>query len=67
MILSIFKEDNVFSMTVNLPYDPPVNTNIDYYKNFFPFVSVAIEVVHTGICYEKRSQCLPYKSEHQAW
>ena len=25
-IFSIFKEDNVFSMTVNLPYDSPMNT-----------------------------------------
>ena len=26
--ISIFKEDNVFSMTVNLPYGPPMNTDI---------------------------------------
>ena len=25
MIISILKEDNVFSMTANLPYSPPVN------------------------------------------
>ena len=35
--LSILKEDNVFSMTANLPYGPPVNTDIDYYQTFFPF------------------------------
>ena len=33
-LLSIFKEDNVFSMTANLPYDPPVNTDIDYNETF---------------------------------
>ena len=38
MILSIFKEDNVFSMTANLPYDPPVNTDSDYYETFSFFL-----------------------------
>ena len=33
----IFKEDNVFSMTANLPYDPPVNIDIDYHRNFSDF------------------------------
>ena len=32
---SIFKEDNVFSMTASLPYGPPVNTDIDYYQTLF--------------------------------
>ena len=29
VIISIFKEDNVFSMNANLPYGPPLNTGID--------------------------------------
>ena len=36
---------NVFSMTANLPYGPPVNTDIDYYQTFFLFVSVAMLVL----------------------
>ena len=35
IIISIFKEDKVFSMTANLPHGPPVNTDIDYYQTFF--------------------------------
>ena len=34
-IISIFKEDNVFSITASLPYGTPVNTDIDYYRTFF--------------------------------
>ena len=34
IIVSIIKEDNVFSMTANLPYGPLVNTDIDYYRTF---------------------------------
>ena len=30
IIISIFKEDNVLSMTVSLPYGPPMIT--DYYR-----------------------------------
>ena len=30
IIISIFKEDNVFSIIASLPYGPPVNTDIDY-------------------------------------
>ena len=49
IIISIFKEDNVFSITASLPYGPPVNTDIDYYRTFFPdlfiFASVARLVV----------------------
>ena len=37
IIISIFKEDNVFSITASLPYGPPVNTDIDYYRTFFFF------------------------------
>ena len=49
IIISIFKEDNVFSITASLPYGPPVNTDIDYYRTFFSdlfiFASVARLVV----------------------
>ena len=38
IIISIFKEDNVFSITASLPYGPPVNTDIDYYRTFFGLV-----------------------------
>ena len=45
IIISIFKEDNVFSMTANFPYSPRVNADIEYYRTFFGlffiFVSVA--------------------------
>ena len=48
IIISIFKEDNVFSITASLPHGPPVNTYIDYYRTFFGlvyFCSVAMLVV----------------------
>ena len=35
IIISIFKKDNVFSMTANLPYGPPLNTDIDLLSVFF--------------------------------
>ena len=38
IIISIFKEDNVFSITASLAYGPPVNTDIDYYRTFFGLV-----------------------------
>ena len=34
IIISIFKEDNVFSIIASLPYGPPVNTDINYYLTF---------------------------------
>ena len=34
IIISIFKEDHVFSIITSLPYGPPVNTDIDYYRTF---------------------------------
>ena len=40
IIISMFKEDNVFSMTANLPYGPPMNT--DFFK--YCDVSCAISV-----------------------
>ena len=39
IIISIFKEDNVFSITASLPYGPPVNTDTDYYQTFFGLVN----------------------------
>ena len=45
MIISIFKEDSVFSITAILPYGPPVNTDIDCYQTFSFFVNVAMLVV----------------------
>ena len=32
IIISIFKEDNVFNIITSLPYGPPMNTDIDYYR-----------------------------------
>ena len=40
IIISIFKEDNVFSIIASLPYGPPVNTDIDYYRTFSDFFYV---------------------------
>ena len=52
-IISIFKEDNIFSIIARLPYGPPVNTDIDYYQTFFIFVSVAMLVVQYLLGEEK--------------
>ena len=35
MIISIFKEDNILSMTINLPYSPPMHTDNDHNQIFF--------------------------------
>ena len=53
IIISIFKEDNLFSIIASLPYGPPVNTDIDYYRTFFMFVSVAMLVVRYLLGEEK--------------
>ena len=56
IIISIFKEDNVFSMTANHPYGPPVNTDTDYYQTFFGlfiFISVAKLIVRYLLGKEK--------------
>ena len=45
IIISIFKEDNVFSMTASLPYGPPVNTDIDYFRTFFRLVYFVAKLV----------------------
>ena len=68
IIISILKEDNIFSTTASLPYGPPVNTDIDYYWTFFGLVYFCkcCEVSCVIFCQEKRSQCLPYNAEHQA-
>ena len=63
IIISIFKEDNVFSMIARLPYSPPVNTDIDYYRAFFGllfFVSVAMLVVRHLLGEEKPVLALYY-------
>ena len=60
IIISIFKEDNVFSIIASLPYGP-VNTYIDYYRNFsdfFMFVSVAMLVVRYLLGEEKPALAL---------
>ena len=61
IIISIFKEDNVFSIIASLPYGPPVNTDIDYYRNFsdfFMFVSVSMLVVRYLLGEEKPALAL---------
>ena len=35
IIISIFKEDNVFSMTAKIPYGSLMNTDNDCYQTFF--------------------------------
>ena len=37
IIISIFWEDNEFSMNASLPFGPPINTDIDYYQAFSLF------------------------------
>ena len=61
ILISIFKEDNVFSIIASLPYGPPVNTDIDYYRNFSDFfmsVSVAMLVVRYLLGEEKPALAL---------
>ena len=61
IIISIFKEDNVFSIIASLPYGHTVNTDIDYYRNFsdfFMFVSVAMLVVRYLLGEEKPALAL---------
>ena len=38
IIISIFKEDNEFSMNASLPFGPPINTDIDYYQAYFIYL-----------------------------
>ena len=68
IIISIFKEDNVFSITASLPYGPPVNTDIDYYRtfsDFFIFASVARLVVRYFDRRREASACLIILSTKQ--
>ena len=69
IIISIFKEDNVFSITTSLPYGPPVNTDIDYYQIFFGlvyfFASVARLVVRYFVRRREASACLIMLSTKQ--
>ena len=37
IIISIVKEDNVFSMTANLPYGPPLNMQTVFFPTFSVF------------------------------
>ena len=34
IIISIFEEDRVYTMTANLPYGPPVNIDNNYFQTF---------------------------------
>ena len=70
IIISIFKEDNVFSITASLPYGPPVNTDTDYYQTFFfsdllIFASVARLVVRHFVRRKEASACLIMLSTKQ--
>ena len=68
IIISIFKEDNVFSITAILPYGPPVNTDIDYYRTFFGlvyFCSVVRLVVRYFVRRREASACLIMLSTKQ--
>ena len=68
IIISIFKEDNVFSITASLPYGPPVNTDIDYYRTFSDlliFASVARPVVRYFVRSREASACLIMLSTKQ--
>ena len=51
IIISIFNEDNVFSITANLPYGPPVNTDIDDYRTFFGIVYIFASVAKLVVRY----------------
>ena len=65
IIISIFKEDNVFSITASLPYGPPVNTDIDYYRTFFGFVYFCKCGARLVVRYFVRRTCLIMLSTKQ--
>ena len=44
IIITIFKEDNIYSMTANLPLGPTMNTDTDYYQTFFSGFSFVVSV-----------------------
>ena len=64
-LISIFKDDNVLSMTANLQYGPPVNKDIDYYRTFFIFVSVAKLFVQYFVRKREAIFCLKMLSAKQ--
>ena len=45
VIISIFFEDDIFSMTANLPYRPPMNTYNDYYQTYFSDFFIVSDVI----------------------
>ena len=68
IIISIFKENNVFSITASLPYGPPVNTDIDYYRTFSDlFIFCKCCEVSCAICVWRKeaSACLIILSTKQ--
>ena len=68
IIVSIFKEDNVFSITASLPHGPPVNTDIDDYQTFSDlsiFASVVRLVVRYFVRRREAGACLIMLSTKQ--
>ena len=64
IIISIFKEDNVFSITAILPYGPPVNTDIGYYRTFSDFC-MCCDVIVAFIRRREANACLIMLSTKQ--
>ena len=71
IIISMFKEDNVFSMNVNLPYGPSMNIDNDYYRTFLSdfFVSDAILISCPIIVRRSRTKTkqIAYKTSKRNW
>ena len=68
IIISLSKVDNIFNTKANIPYGPPANTDIDNYDWTFSYFFVIRHVMLVMIyVWVKRSQCLPYNADHQAW
>ena len=42
IIISVFQEDDEFTMTTSLPYGHPMNTDIDYYQTFFDTYAMSV-------------------------
>ena len=53
IIISIVKENNVFSMTSNLPYGPPMNMQTVFFPTFsvFDFNNLNLAVEFLCSCY----------------
>ena len=45
IIISVSKEDNMLSMTANLPYGPPMNTDNDYYQTLFKLLFIVSDAM----------------------